>query len=323
MFFACRDAPFELCPENLRSLQLSLNTPVVRIENLPVAPARAALVLHGNATGELDVTLSVRSLKTGQVLHFAPDGELPDAARCIDAAMAFGEGMGFLFDEDELAAGDTERAFGIWAELMGDPPPRLPAAAPASPASVPEEPSFEFVLDDTEGEELLLVDAIEEAANDEAAWEYGPELASPSIASSETSSEVSPPPDTTLLTSMVEDALAVEPACSPPTAPTLTKFRRLASSPSEDSDAVNPPELDAEASESSDAPQQDDESIDASPQDDTPVLHAENPDLSEAPVPKHRRLRKAALGRLSLVKKRKPASDEERRQWLARILSAF
>lgn len=340
MFFARRDAPSQLRPEDLRSLQLSLNTPVVRVENLPVAPARAVLLLHSNTPGRLDVVLSVRSLKSGEVLHFEPDSEIPDAERGIDAAMAFGEAMGFLFDEDELAAGNAERAFGLWSDLMGEGPTQpQPDAQPESPPAS-EEPSFEFVVDDADDEELLLVEA-----------------APPPVASSESSATVTPPPDTMLLTSLVEDALAAErepgqaePGTEPRTAPTLTKFRpaeepattraldSAAEARSPEADELEPPGADLEPAPAEpdlaepDQPAPADptpesgapESSGAAPEDDTPALQAADSTESNASaVPRRRRLRKAALGRLRLVKKRKPSSDEARRQWLARILSAF
>ncbi|MBW2243250.1 MAG: hypothetical protein JRH01_14785 [Deltaproteobacteria bacterium] len=382
MFFVRRDRPLNLCPEALRSLQLSLNTPVVRVEDLPVAPARAVLVLHTGSTDPLDVTLSVRSLKSGQVLHFAPSEGLSDAAGCIDAAMSFGEGMGFLFDDDELAVGDAERAYGIWAELMGDLPTQPPVEAPAAPVQAVEEPSFKFVDEEDPDEmELLLVEAIDEATVDEPVTEGPSELALEAppapVASVEPSHGVSPPPDTTALASMVEDALAADEApvlaeteAIEPTAPMLTKFRPASPAavieperaeivlsdisepqgedgiePAIESDEPATLETDAEVEEplfegdglgaepsaSADparvvnAPEVDEISPECAPtEDDTPVLHAADSDRLEAPaVPKGRRLRKAALGRLRLVKKRKPASDEDRRKWLARILSTF
>ncbi len=282
MFFARRNAPLQLRPEHLRSLQLSLNTPVVRTEDFPVAPARAALVVHAVLDGPLDVTLSVRSLKSGQVLHFAPDGDVPDAASCVDAAMAFGEGMGFLFDDDELAAGDAERAYGIWAELMGDlaPPPSEPA--PADDAGT-----------DKIQDEFLLVEAV---------------VPEPEIE----------PPDTSQLTSLVEDALAAaEPAGAPegeapsPPATELSKFRIGPPAGATPLGEADPP-LEADADLEFDLPAPSEAFAAADPMPE-----------GERRQRTRRRLGKAALGKLRLVKKRKPVSDEERRDWLARILSSF
>ncbi|MCP3987129.1 MAG: hypothetical protein GY723_22310, partial [bacterium] len=325
MFFVRRDGPLQLSPEVLRSLQLSLNTPVVRVEAMPVAPARAVLVLYTSSTGGMEVVLSVRSLKTGQVLHFAPGDALPDVASCIDAAMAFGEGMGFLFDDDELAVGNAERAFGIWAELMGEPVSRPPVAASAVPPGPAAEPSFEFVDDDEELEveeeiELLLVEAIEEGPGEEpipvAPAEVVPELARESDVLAEGVPELArepdvpaadahratPPPDTGLLTSMVEDALAAdqapgsaEPSHSPQIGTPLTKFRSAPPPP-----AITPAG-DTDENSSHDIPAE----------DDAPALQVADPDrVATPPESKGRSLRKTALGRLRLVKKRKPASDE-------------
>ncbi|MCP5058802.1 MAG: hypothetical protein GY937_19035 [bacterium] len=333
------------------------------------------------------MTLSVRSLKSGQVLHFAPSEDLPDAASLTDAAMSFGEGMGFLFDDDELAVGDAERAHGIWVDLMGDPPTQPPVEALAEPQPAVEEASFEFVEEEDEPDELelLLVEAIDEATVDEpvAAGQSAPALEptpdpAPEV-SAEPAPEVSPPPDTNALTSLVEDALAADgtPALSEaegvqPAAPMLTKFRSASSeavtepqrpeivspefsdSESDPEDGVGPelesdesaiggdasdaeanlPDADGlvgespvsvEPTQAANASEADEPSTGcASTEDDTPVLHEADSDRPLAPaVAKGGRLRKAALGRLRLVKKRKPASDEDRRKWLARILSTF
>ena len=56
----------------LRALRLSLNTPVVTIEDLPVGPAAAGIALHAGPEG-LRLTLAVRSVRTGQLVFFHPD----------------------------------------------------------------------------------------------------------------------------------------------------------------------------------------------------------------------------------------------------------
>jgi hypothetical protein len=132
----------------LRALRLSLNTPVVTIEDLPVGPASAGIALHVGPEG-LCLTLAVRSVRTGQVVFFYPDEDWRDIhgpELALDAALSFAECMGFLFDEDAIeAGGDAREAARRWAELveMGEAEERgespveeiwLDEVAPAAPA---------------------------------------------------------------------------------------------------------------------------------------------------------------------------------------------
>ena len=158
MFFARRSELPALSPEGVRGLRFSLNTPVVRTEDLPPAPARAAILLYESADAELLPLVGIRSLKSGEVVYFEPEGAVDDGG--LDAAMAFGEGMGFLFDDDEIDQGDAERAFGMWTDLMVDTP-----AAAEAPLLPTEEPDASEVLL-TEEVSLLPVDGGEPAAAD-------------------------------------------------------------------------------------------------------------------------------------------------------------
>jgi len=142
MFTATRGVPAPVRRQELRSLRVSLNTPVVAIEDLPVGPAAAAVAVHA-APGGPRLTLALRSVRTGQVVFYAPDEEWrPGDGVALDAALSFAEGLGFLFDEDALAAGgDPRDAARRWdefvrtdaAELGGSEEILLdePAAAPA------------------------------------------------------------------------------------------------------------------------------------------------------------------------------------------------
>jgi hypothetical protein len=127
MLFSAASAP-DLVPSALKSLRLSLNAPVVAIDDLPVGAARAAIALHQGAGKGLRLTVAVRLVRTGQVLFFTPDEELNGAcgsAPDLDAAMSFAEAMGFLFDDDEVEArGDAGpgEAARLWYELIGEPP---------------------------------------------------------------------------------------------------------------------------------------------------------------------------------------------------------
>ena len=122
----------------LRSARLSLNSPVVAIEDLPVGPARAGIALHEGPAGR-SLVLAVRSVRTGQVLLFAPDPgwlEIRGPGLELDAALSFAEGMGFLFDEDLVDSGDLGEAARCWAEFLAEDGPEAVApeigTAPAS-----------------------------------------------------------------------------------------------------------------------------------------------------------------------------------------------
>jgi hypothetical protein len=119
MFTATRGVPAPGRRRELRSLRVSLNTPVVAIDALPVGPAAAALAVHG-APGGPQLLLAIRSVRSGQVVFYAPDEEWqPTAEVALDAALSFAEGLGFLFDEDALAAGgDVRDAARRWEEFV-------------------------------------------------------------------------------------------------------------------------------------------------------------------------------------------------------------
>jgi hypothetical protein len=132
--------------ERLRVLHFSLNTPVVAIDELPVGPARAGVALCGDPEGAIRLEISIRSLRTGQVVSFAPDEELDgerDLFIAVDAALSFAEGMGFLFDEDEIAAHAEDglaEAAARWRELIAGVSER--GAEPA-PGDLPRPPALE------------------------------------------------------------------------------------------------------------------------------------------------------------------------------------
>lgn len=143
MFFP-RSAPLHLTRDQVRGLRLSLNTPVVATEELPIGPARAAILVHEDASGP-QVTIGIRSLRASQVALYAFEGDLREEssfAVAVDAALSFAESMGFLFDEDELGAGGAAaraRCQGLWRDLLGES-----AAVPAAP----EEPAEELLLEE-------------------------------------------------------------------------------------------------------------------------------------------------------------------------------
>jgi hypothetical protein len=149
MFFLRRTRPLELTAGRMRVLRLSLNTPVVATQDLPVGPARAAIAIHAEPRGGLGVTVGVRSLAAGSFVLYGLEGAIAPAAvqEAMDSALSFAEGMGFLFD-DELVGNDTasqEKALVRWHEAIG---------AAESVASVESEPEAVLELFDLDGGDL-------------------------------------------------------------------------------------------------------------------------------------------------------------------------
>jgi hypothetical protein len=167
--------------ERLRVLHFSLNTAVVAIDELPVGPARAGVALCEDPEGAIRLEIAVRSLRTGQVVSYAPDEDLDgerDVFVAVDAALSFAEGMGFLFDEDEIAAHGEDglaEAAARWRELLAEVSERdaepAPGELPKPPAletapvlelvrevSVQENESGPELIDVRNGDEVVLAD---------------------------------------------------------------------------------------------------------------------------------------------------------------------
>jgi len=141
MYF-CRQPLPERGARLLRALHVSLNAPVIAIEDLAVGPARAAIALQDAADGAVSLLLAVRSQRSGQLVCFAPD-EMPlDAAVAqiaLDGALSFAESMGFLFDGDaipELGEDGPRAAAQSWNELLGVEPPEPEPAPAEDPAEI-------------------------------------------------------------------------------------------------------------------------------------------------------------------------------------------
>jgi hypothetical protein len=177
VYFPLRSESLDLSAERLHGLRLSLNTPVLSIEELPVGPARAAIVIHEEIDGRPSLTVGVRSLRSGVGVLFSLEGDLREHSSLavgIDAVLSFGESMGFLFDEDELETDFTEearsRALGLWLELMGvesgasEMSPQVPAA-PASPRPA-SEPDDSFEVEGLYDDEMLLLDEVAHPEDD-------------------------------------------------------------------------------------------------------------------------------------------------------------
>jgi len=159
--FLSRSDPPPLGETSLRGMCVSLNSPVVNIEDLPVGPARALIVLHDEEPVGMTLSVAIRSLEGGRIALFTYRGELKKAGSptvVMDGALSFAEGMGFLFDEDLIefgGPGGRQRALRHWRDLLGEPATAAPAATPEialapvptpSPAAV-ELPELELVAE--------------------------------------------------------------------------------------------------------------------------------------------------------------------------------
>ena len=159
--FHVRSEPLLLSEAGIQGLCVSLNTPVLNIEELPVGPARATIVLFDSGYGTMGLGIGIRSVETRQIVVFSYRGTLDMQTTTVDAmerAASFAERMGFLFDEDVVQSSGSDgcaRALRLWTDLTGLPeleeveepeevaPPPLSPAVPLDPAE-----SDELVLDD-------------------------------------------------------------------------------------------------------------------------------------------------------------------------------
>ena len=163
MFFP-RKRPIALRPEDLYGIRFSLNTPVIERADVPNGPARAAIAVHADETSERALTIGIRSLRTSTVALFGFRGDLDSEESVFDAteaALTFCEGMGFLFDDDEIEVAGPEAchvALHRWRALTGTPDGAdLDGEdVDASPAMEAEEPSPEIL--DASGDYLLEPD---------------------------------------------------------------------------------------------------------------------------------------------------------------------
>jgi hypothetical protein len=152
--FSPRKRPLLLVADRLLALRLSLNTPVVATPDLPAGPARAAIAVHSES-GRPCFTVAVRSLRNGVSVLYELEGEDPNDASgiavALDAALSFGESMGFLFD-DELVTSRSEpvlrAALARLREIVAPPGPDVGETAPALDLASP-------------GEEILLDEELE------------------------------------------------------------------------------------------------------------------------------------------------------------------
>ncbi|MCG8591934.1 MAG: hypothetical protein MJE66_21780 [Proteobacteria bacterium] len=174
MFYP-RSEPVLFSELGVHGLRMSLNTPVINVDELPVGPAKAAIVLYSEEYGALRLAIGVRSLRAAHTAVYVYQHEIlesSDAASAVKAGLAYAEAMGFLFEEESVQSSDTAsrtRAFGRWQELMDQ--------EPQEDGATTSDRTEELVLEElAEGAEPALDEEDEELSLDEA-WEAPPELA--------------------------------------------------------------------------------------------------------------------------------------------------
>jgi hypothetical protein len=138
-----------------------LNTPVVVVEDLPAGPATAVIACLAGPGGAR-ISLAIRSERSGQVVFFGPDDELREwqgQDLALEAALSFAESMGFLFEDDRLAASPAE-ARGLWEALLDASGHRTPPAARGAPAPTGERAAAPQPADETGAEEELWLEDV-------------------------------------------------------------------------------------------------------------------------------------------------------------------
>jgi len=303
-----------LSEARLHSLYPSLNSPVVQVDELPLGPVRASIVIYAEDYGDLGLAVGLRAIESGDVALYAYRGGIPDTGEipaAIEDALHFAEGLGFLFDDNMLvAASNADRRVALehWNELMGGPgglgaehafedadtvldvcPPDL---ALTETMEVDLDPADDLLPEDGAADALLL-DDLAAAASQTA-------LLDPDVDPFETAA--------------IED-LVSEQDLQPTRAPLLTKFRGAGdldepvlvepdtasaktkiTAPTESL----PPDLEAAALRSADA-----------------MPSEEGPAGAVDPTPGGR-----ALGRIPIVRKRR-STDGSRPSYVSRLLASF
>jgi hypothetical protein len=149
--FSPRKRPLLLVADRLLSLRPSLNTPVVATSELPAGPARAAIAVHVEAGARPRFVVAVRSLRDGaSVVYELEEEDLNGEsghAVALDAALSFGESMGFLFDDEMIVDRSPANLRGALArlhELVAPPEHDVAEGAPPEAAA----PESEILLEE-------------------------------------------------------------------------------------------------------------------------------------------------------------------------------
>lgn len=117
--------PLAATQEGLHALYVSMNSPVVSVDRLPVGPAAAAIAVH-----DAGATLLIRSVRTGTVAYFSAEPRFG-----LEAALSHAEGLGFLFDDEANLVGGS-RQWPAWlAEIFPAEPAERDEREPSDPSA--------------------------------------------------------------------------------------------------------------------------------------------------------------------------------------------
>jgi len=239
--FSPRKRPLLLVADRLLALRMSLNTPVVATPDLPAGPARAAIAVHSES-GQTCFTVAVRSLRNGVSVLYELEGEDTNDASgiavALDAALSFGESMGFLFDDELVTARSEPVLRAALARLREIVAPPGPDVGETSPSLDLETPPEEILLE--EALELEPVGAPKPAAPAAKRKPSSRRARAPEPPPSDSARRVSDEPS-----ELAQPAPATPaPAPAEPTRPaaaSLTKFRHLAASGDAPPEKTAPP----------------------------------------------------------------------------------
>ena len=98
-----RSESISLGANRVIGLRPSVNAPCVASDDFGGGPIRAAVATLEDPNGSIELCLPMRGLRSGQAWLYAAKTPLADVAELHDAlyeARIFGEGLGFLFDDD-------------------------------------------------------------------------------------------------------------------------------------------------------------------------------------------------------------------------------
>lgn len=159
MFFLKRPG-FRPHLHRLEVLRFSLNAPEMMTEGLPCGPAQAVILVGRDPEQRHFLEICVRSVESRTVAAFGFEGDLErdaDLDTWVDGALTFAEGMGFLFGDDALCAGDEaahEKALGHLLDFLGDSCPTSRRARPAHETASRVAPALsdELLLDEVVGD---------------------------------------------------------------------------------------------------------------------------------------------------------------------------
>ena len=124
-----RSESISLGENRLIGLCPSVNAPFLESGDVGGGPIRGAVATLVDPNGSIELCLPMRGLRSGQAWMYEAETPLADVSELHDAlyeALIFGEGLGFLFDDDLAeGTGGLADAEAFWRRLT-TPGPDMP-----------------------------------------------------------------------------------------------------------------------------------------------------------------------------------------------------